>query len=892
MMDDQHQDLVSGLSGRYAIERELGHGGMATVWLARDLRYDRLVALKVLRAELAVSLGAERFLREIMLAARLQHPHIVSVYDSGEVETAVHPGVPILWFTMPYIEGESLRERLRRKGPLRREEALRVAREVARGLQYAHEHGVIHRDVKPENILLTRDGSTLVADFGIARPTDDSSPSKLTGTGIVVGTPAYMSPEQATGLADLDARTDVYALGCVLYEMLAGEPPFSGPTAQAIVAKHLTQQPKFSGGAGAPIPEAIRPTLARALAKSRSDRQATAAEFAEALDDTEEVARDTPRRRVALAAGAVLVGGLTALLVLRATESDSAGRAPGAGSSGGTVASGFARKLAQLSFGEGLEEWPAWSPDGKLLAYVAEVDGFRQLFVRPMSGGSDRQLTQGRRDHIQPAWSPDGARIAFVRGATATGKLEPSEADGYYFEGAELWTLELSSGREAKLFDNGFNPSYSPDGQRLAFDALLAGGQRVWVADTRGRNPRQMTSDSSEAVVHTQPRWSPDASKLLFRRIEKTKSDIAVADTGTRAIMLLTDDYVFDTDPTWAPDGRSIYFSSYRGGGLNLWRVPVGPTGAPAGPAEQLTTGAGEDVQSTLAPDGRRLAFAVRGIHSDLWRLPVSPETGRTTGMPEAVLVTSRVESRGAWSPDGRRTAFNSDRTGEMNIWLRDSSGDVRQITSGPGGDYQPTWSPDGSALVFFSARGGNTDIWRIGLSDSSLARLTDDPALDTNPFYSPDGKHIAFVSDRSGRSEVWLMKSDGSEQRQLAEVGCWGHFLLWTRDGRAVVFRGAADRQSDVFRVDVASGDVSTLPPITSGGHMSFSPSESLIMDVRGHKVLWAHPVNGQLPYLVYQFADRDVRIDYPVWSPDGRWVLFDRAAPRGGDLWVLEGF
>lgn len=135
-------------------------------------------------------------------------------------------------------------------------------------------------------------------------------------------------------------------------------------------------------------------------------------------------------------------------------------------------------------------------------------------------------------------------------------------------------------------------------------------------------------------------------------------------------------------------------------------------------------------------------------------------------------------------------------------------------------------------------------------------------------------------------------MKSDGSEQRQLAEVGCWGHFLLWTRDGRAVVFRGAADRQSDVFRVDVASGDVSTLPPVMSGGHMSFSPSESLIMDVRGHKVLWAHPVNGQLPYLVYQFADRDVRIDYPVWSPDGGWVLFDRAAPRGGDLWVLEGF
>jgi hypothetical protein len=191
-MDERQQILAQGLSGRYAIERELGRGGMATVWLARDLRYDRMVALKVLRAELAASLGAQRFLREIMLAARLQHPHIVPVYDSGEIPLPGGKRPPILWFTMPWIDGESLRERLRREGRLAPAAAIGIARAVARGLQYAHEQGVVHRDVKPENILLTRDGSTMVADFGVARPTQTAATENLTGTGIVIGTPVYM----------------------------------------------------------------------------------------------------------------------------------------------------------------------------------------------------------------------------------------------------------------------------------------------------------------------------------------------------------------------------------------------------------------------------------------------------------------------------------------------------------------------------------------------------------------------------------------------------------------------------------------------------------------------------------------------------------------------------
>jgi len=273
-MSDLLQRLQSGLAGRYTLERELGHGGMATVYLARDAKHDRLVALKVLRPELAAALGPERFSREIMLAARLQHPHILSVYDSGEAAGQ-------LWFTMPYVEGESLRERLDREKQLPLEDALRIAREAADALDYAHRHGVIHRDIKPENILLT-ESHALVADFGIARALTGGD-QQLTGTGVAVGTPAYMSPEQASGERQLDARTDVYALGCVLYEALAGEPPFTGPTAQAIIAQALTETPRRLHTTRAAVSEALDAVVARALAKSPADRFISMAEFARAL---------------------------------------------------------------------------------------------------------------------------------------------------------------------------------------------------------------------------------------------------------------------------------------------------------------------------------------------------------------------------------------------------------------------------------------------------------------------------------------------------------------------------------------------------------------------------------------------------------------------------------
>lgn len=295
-----------------------------------------------------------------------------------------------------------------------------------------------------------------------------------------------------------------------------------------------------------------------------------------------------------------------------------------------------------------------------------------------------------------------------------------------------------------------------------------------------------------------------------------------------------------------------------------------------------------------MSPTGEQLAFSILRQNADIWRLPVSPQTGLATGDPEEVLASTREDSRGSWSPDGKQIAFNSDRTGEMNIFIHsvmDNSN--RQVTTGPGGDFQPQWSPDGNRLVFFSSRARNADIWLLDLVSNALKQLTADPALDINPFFSPDGTKITFQSDRSGRLEVWVMESDGSNQRQLTRIGVAGHFLRWSRDGENVIFRCPCGGKPQTYQTSLNGRDPVPLnTEITGGSHMSFSPDYSVLMDVVGHKTLWVSPVFAGKPAKVYAFPDGESRIDYPVWSPDGKWVLFDRFRPQGGDIWAIENF
>ena len=889
--------------GPYEIVALLGAGGMAEVYRATDTRLGRDVAIKVVSEGLAGDEALlERFEREAKLAASLTHPNVVALHDVG-----LHDGKP--YFVTELLQGETLRERLV-QGPLPLATALEWAAAIAQGLAAAHARGIAHRDLKPENVFVTQDGQVKLIDFGIAKLVEEAreagphamldetlSPSGAhTGTGMVLGTPGYMSPEQVRG-DPVDARTDFFSFGALLYEMLAGRRAFPAKSLVESGYAILHSEPE-------PLPTTIPPPLAqlvrRCLEKDPARRFQSARDLAFHLEllrtptssgpPTESkaplpVQPSASRRRAWVLTGRTIMAlgvvGLVLAVVLLALRS----RNPSAGPQ---------PRLTQVTFAEGVESSPAWSGDGTSLTYSADVGNLRQIFVKDLKTSEEKRLTKSAFDDIQPTWSPDSRTILFARSRTAAQRLEPSDVFGYYDDG-DIWAIDVASGKETRLVENAFNPAYAPDGKRIAVDASWAGPRQIWLLDAQGHNPQQVTSDVSEAVVHMRPRWSPDGKRIVFQNIERTKFDVRIVDVASKTLNWITNDLYQDIDPVWSPSGRFVYFSSNRSsGGLNLWRSEIGQDGLPAGLPQQLTTGAGQDVQAALSPDGKKLAFAILKQNADIWKLPVSQETGRSAGEPLEVVATTREDSRGAWSPDGKWIAFNSDRSGDMNIWLHSlADGSTRQLTKGPGGDFQPTWSPDGRWIVFFSSRSGNADIWKVEVASGKLVQLTNVPSIDINPFFSPDGRQIAYQSDQGGRLEVWLMSADGGEARELTRVGAGGHFLRFSRDGRDVVFRcPTCGGKGQTMRVPVSGGDPERVGEQAGGSHISFSPDFSRIMDVTGHKALWVSPLTGGAPEKVFEFGDPGVRIDYPVWSPDGRFVLFDRFRPQGGDIWVMEDF
>jgi serine/threonine-protein kinase len=484
-MADLLERLRAALADRYAVERELGSGGMAVVFLAQDRRHGRLVAVKVLRPELAQSLAAERFLREISIAARLTHPNILTLIDSGEAGG-------LLYYIMPFVDGESLRSRLARERQLPLEESLRIVREVGDALSYAHSLGVVHRDIKPENIL-GASGRPVVADFGIAQAVSGAGGARLTESGLAVGTPSYMSPEQATGAEQVDSRSDIYSLACMLYEMLAGLPPYSGATPQAILARKVTEPVPGLRVVRDAVPPVVEASIMKALAKVPADRFATVSGFLDALAGRGFTPPPLPaarrRRLVLLAAG----GGLTLLAGGYALLGRWSGDAE-------PVRATF----TQVTSAPGVEWFPSLSPDGRWLVYSGEGSGNRDIYLQSVGAENAINITKDSPDDDdQPAFSPDGERIAFR-----------SERDG-----GGIFVMGRTGDAVRRVTRRGFHPAWSPDGAALAFadEKIELNPQNanvtsaLWVVTLATGELRQ--AFAGDAVT---PSWSPHGLRIAY----------------------------------------------------------------------------------------------------------------------------------------------------------------------------------------------------------------------------------------------------------------------------------------------------------------------------------------------------------------------------------------
>ena len=822
--------------GGYQIIEAIGFGGMGEVYRAHDPRLGRDVAIKVLpKSSSADPTAIARLQSEARAASALNHPHILTIYDIGQVDSTSH------FIAMEYIEGETLRARLHQDVAL--DKRLEYLIQIGDGLAKAHEANIVHRDLKPDNIMINTDGYAKILDFGLAKrqssmPATEPSDAPteqipLTGAGVVVGTLGYMAPEQWEGMP-IDARADIFSFGCIAYETITRRRAFVGvPSVDPPSLRTLVSE----------APEGLQRVVSRCLARDRAERYASMKDVVGDLRRVRDGMRE-PRPRA------------------------------------------FVRPL-QITFEKAVEQFPAISPDGKRIVFSRETGKIRNLFLKVIDG-DETQLTSSEFDDIQPFWSPRADAVVFLRGRDAGERIEPSDVFGRYV-GGDIWLLEFETGKTSMLVADAASPAWSPDGKFIAFDASWSGQRRIWIANDRGRNPSQVTSGATEAVHHVRPRWSGDGKKIVYQTLEGTKFDVAVVNVETKKMHAVTDDYTMDIHPVWSPDGDAIFLSSYRSGGINVWRIPVDGAGVPLAPMEQITAGPGHDVDLDISANGR-LVFAILKQNADIWRLPVDPASGAATGSPEPVIATTRENSRGAWSADGSMIAFSSDRGGEMNLWLLTPDGKSKQLTRGAGGDFQPSWSRDAKSLVFFSGRSGSLEIWRFDLATSALTQLTQGGGININPFFSPDGNRIAYMSDHDGRLEVWVMNADGSGARQITTVGVVGHFLRWTKDGKRIMFRCPTPPKARTFLVGADSGELSDPIESVGGAHISMSPDESMIMDVVQHRTLWVTPLDGSPARRVFEFDDPESRIDYPVWSPDGKWILFDRFVPRGGDVWMLE--
>ena len=882
--------MVGQTISHYKITEKLGEGGMGVVYKAEDTKLDRPVALKFLAPHLLRDDEArKRFEREAKAAARLDHPNICTVYEIDEAQGRT-------FIVMAFLEGRPLSDRIK-EGPLKLPEALSVALQMADGLEAAHEKGITHRDIKPDNLMLMKGsrGLVKVMDFGLAQL---SGGSKFTREGTTLGTMTYMSPEQAGG-AETDSRTDIWSLGIVLYEMVAGQPPFRGDYDQVVVYSIVNEDPEPLTAVRTGVPKELERIVNKCLAKEQASRYQGVDELLVDLRELQKVqqaeatrtrpapvtAPDSHRTLWLLAGAAVLVAlAVTAAAFLGLFESEK------------PVAEQPLQAVPLTSY-PGRESHPTFSPDGARVAFT--WNGERQenfdIYVKEVDSDNRQRLTTDPAQDSYPAWSPNGRFIAFLRRDPGENKAKvviiPS------IGGPERIVGESARGQQA--FHSG-PPTWTPDNKQLVVANKSSPDEAaaLFLLSIDTGVAKRLTSPPAGPFGDGSPAFSPDGQTLAFTRW----SSYFFSDVF---LLPLKTEWSPDGEPTrlssegqsirglsWSADGEEIVFTAGLGSG-RLWRIPIsgGRT------QEGVAAVAGSAFSFAVSRQGSRLAYERRIRDLNVWAMRLGP--GANAASAARVIVSTRRDTAAQYSPDGKRIAFESDRTGAHGIWLSDADGsNAKPLFLHPEGSFSgsPRWSPDGRHIAFDSYSEGNADLFVISPSGGEPFRLTTHQADDQVPSWSGDGEWVYFGSARTGRREVWKVPAGGGEAVQVTTEG--GFIALESPDGRFIYYTKKLAQATSLWKQPAEGGEESKV--LDSVHHRNFAilPEGVYFMRVpapteleQAYSIRLLDPAGGRVQ-LVYRLPTNIGSFNGLSVSPDGQSILYTQIDDYSSDLMLIEGF
>ena len=885
--------MIGKTISHYKILEKLGEGGMGVVYKARDTNLDRFVAIKVLPAEKVVDPERkQRFVQEAKAASSLNHPNIITIYDIGQAE-----GVDFI--SMECVVGKTL-DRLIPKRGMRLNEALKCAVQIADALARAHSAGIVHRDLKPGNIMVNEHGLVKVLDFGLAKLTESTPAGEdestrtmrpTTEEGKIVGTVAYMSPEQAEG-KKVDARSDIFSFGSVLYEMVTGGQAFHGDTKASTLAAILKENPRPASQLVDGLPREVERLISRCLRKEVNQRSQHMDDIKIALEEVKEESdsgvlgtaagsKPKPRRRLAWAVSvvAILVLAMVGGWLIRSKKEMPE----------------VPLVAVPLTTYPGNEDRPSFSPDGTQVAFA--WDGEKQnnwdIYVKQIGVEPPYRLTNDPAMDYSPAWSPDGRLIAFLR------DLSPGKT--------AIMVIPQRGGSERILAEvNGslrvsYGPylSWTPDSKWLVGSTASTGqhGEGLHLYSTETGEQRPLTNPPIDEIGDTAQAVSPDGRTLVFSRVSPDFYNVTLwrlhLGEGYKPIgkeEQIQTGNMANLGAAWLPDGSEFVFSSGTIFSPGLWRIAASNAAIP----RRINLEASNASSPAISRLGNRLAFATERFDLNIWRIDLKGR-GQKPGVPFEFIASTQVEWYAAFSPDGRRIAFVSRRSGEDEIWICDSDGSkTAQLTSFGGAEiYGPSWSPDSQKIAFTGVQKGmKDDVYSISVNGGAPQRLTTNPAEDKWPYWSHDGKWIYFSSTRSGREEIWKMPSNGGEAVQITRNS--GDIPQESADGKFLYYMKGWPEAVSVWRASVdGNQEAKILDSVHNAGQWTVG-KEGIYFFRTSDKM-------GHSDICFYEFATGQIRkvltIQRPVnarieVSPDGGAILYSQSDESGSVLMLVENF